>query len=110
MLSGIFLFNSCGSLPAKPKVEICAHDQVNQEAECYDNQTSEYRTLPIGETDKYIMFSADDWGLVLLYIGKLERKLRGSNNKSSSVEKIIARELKKIIETSKLLNQQDRHQ
>jgi hypothetical protein len=54
------------------------------------------------DTDKYIMFSPDDYGLILLYIKKLEKKLRGSNNKSS-MEYNISLELKKIIKTSERL-------
>lgn len=109
MLLGTFLFSSCGSLPVKPKIEICAHDQVNLEVECYDNQTQDYRTLPIETTDKYIMFSPDDWGLVLLYIEKLRGRL-GSSKSNNDIEKIISRELKKIIETSNLLASPDLHQ
>lgn len=104
LLSGIFL-SSCGSLPAKPKIEICNHDKPNLQAECYDNQTGEYRSIPIESTNKYIMFSPDDWGLVLLYVDKLERRLRGKANKSK-IDFLVANELKKILETSALLESQ----
>lgn len=106
LLLGIYLFSACGSLPPKPKVEICGHDQVNQQAECYDNQNNEYRSIHIEQTDRYIMFSPDDWGLVLMYVDKLERRLRGSKNKSR-VKYRIARELKKILNTSKLLKRRE---
>jgi len=98
LLLGIFLFSSCGTignLPKKPKIEICAHDNANQVAECFDNQNQEYRSIPIEETDRFIMFSSEDWGFVLLYIDRIERRFRG---------KKLGIELKKIIETSKLHN------
>ena len=101
LLSGIFL-SSCGSLPAKPKIEICGHDQPNSQAECYDNQTQEYRSIPIESTDRYIMFSPDDWGLILVYIDKLERMLRSKRNKSK-LDLSVADELEKILNTSALL-------
>lgn len=90
LLLMIFLC-SCGSIPKRPQLEICAHDEINKEVECYDNQTDQARTLSISETDKYIMFSPDDWGLVLFYIGQLERRIKSKNIKT---------ELKKIIKTS----------
>jgi hypothetical protein len=101
MLLGIFLFSSCGSLPRKPSIDICSHDAPSFEVECYNNQTGNFKTIPIEKTDKFIMFSPDDWGLVLLYIGKLERRLR--SNKKNGVEQLIAIELEKIKSTSDLL-------
>lgn len=87
---------SCGSMPQKPQIEICGHDQPNREAECVDNQTGQARTLGIDETDKYIMMSDDDWGLVLYYIDQLRRRIRSKN---------VRTELKKIIKTSSELNE-----
>jgi len=98
LLLGIFTFSSCGSLgnlPKKPQVEICAHDVPNAQSECYDSQTEEYRSLPINDTDRYIMYSPDDWGLILLYIEKLERVIKN---------KKVKKELRKILNTSKLHN------
>lgn len=95
LLLGICLFSSCGGLPSKPQIELCAHDEPLAEVECYDNQTGQYRTIPIGETDRYIMMSADDWSLVLLYIDRLSRRV-GSRK--------VRRELKKIIDTNAKIN------
>lgn len=81
LLSGIFLFSSCGSLPKKPLIEICAHNENVSEVECFDNQTQTNRTLRIDETDRYIMFSPDDWGLILLYLRKLEKRIRNKKVK-----------------------------
>lgn len=86
---------SCGSMPQKPQIELCAHDQPNSEVECVDNQTGQARTLRIGETDKYIMVSPDNWGLILFYIDQLKRRIRNKNVKT---------ELFKIKETSIKLN------
>jgi hypothetical protein len=104
MLLGIFLFSSCGSLPSKPKIELCGHNAPAALAECFDNQDDSFRSIPMSDTDKYIMFSPDDWGLVLRYISQLQRHLSKSGNKSNmGVESIAARELKKILKTSKKL-------
>lgn len=99
LLLTILLFSSCGSLPSNPKVEICAHDEPVAEAECFDNQNNEYRTLPMSETNRYIMFSPDDWGLILFYIDQLERRIRSKKTKI---------ELIKIIDTSKLHNEKNK--
>jgi len=110
LLLGIFLFSACSGLPIKPKVEICANDVPNKQVECYDNQTQEYRSIPIESTDRYIMYSPEDWALVLLYIERLKRKLRGSRiynksmNRRISVKTRISLELEKIIKTTRLHN------
>lgn len=96
LLSLIFLFSACGSLPEKPQVEICGHDLPNAVIECFDNQTNEFRTLEYSDTDEYILFSPDDWGLILIHIDKLSRYTRN---------KTIKEELNKIIKTSSKLNQ-----
>jgi len=62
------------------------------EVECFDNQTQEYRSIPINQTDRYIMTSPDDWGLILLYIDRLQRKIRRGN---------LKRELNKILKTDR---------
>lgn len=101
LLLGIFLFSvSCGSLPRNPKVEICAHIYPANQAECFDNQSQEYRTLELSQTDRYIMFSPDDWGLILLYVDALERRVRNKG---------VRKELRKIRETSNLLTTGVRH-
>ena len=82
LLCAIFLFSSCGSLPKKPLVEICANDVINNEVECYDNQSQSHRTLNYSETDRYIMFSSVDWGLILLYIDRLKRAIKSKRVKS----------------------------
>jgi len=92
LLLGICLFSSCGSLPKKPKIELCAHNELAMEVECFDNQTQEYRSIPINQTDRYIMTSPDDWGLILLYIDRLQRKIRRGN---------LKRELNKILKTDR---------
>lgn len=99
LLFAIFLFSACGSLPKKPKVEICAHDEPALEAECFDNQNQQYRSIPIRETNRYIMFSPDDWGLILLYIDRLERSIRSKSVKT---------ELKKIRKTSRKFNEKNK--
>ena len=96
LLLGIFLFSSCANLPKKPQIELCAHDEVLQEAECYDSQTGSYRTIQIADTDKYIMTSPEDWALILLYVDRLERKIRRKSRKASI-------ELKKILKIGKKL-------
>lgn len=95
---GTLIFNSCGTtLPKTPSVDICAHDELTQSVVCVNNQTDEDYILHINETDKYIMYSPEHWGLVLEYIKLLERRL--SSNKGK-YEKIVSRELKKVILTS----------
>ncbi len=93
VLSVIFLFSSCAGVK-KPLIEICSHDQPAYEVECFDNQNQTHRTLDIKETDKYIMFSPNDWGLILEYLGKLERKVK---------VKKVKKELKKIFKTNSVL-------
>jgi len=96
MLLGIFLFSSCGSLPKSPKIEICSHNEPSQEVDCFDTQNDEYRVLHINETDKYMMFSPDDWGLILEYVRLLEKKVKNKRVKS---------EINKVIKTTnKVIN------
>lgn len=94
LLFATLICSSCGSLPAKPKIDLCAHDQPRGQVYCVNNQTNQDTTLNIEDTDKYIMLSPEHWGLTLKYIRILEQRLRRSTQKNSSD---VADEVKKII-------------
>lgn len=96
----ILICSSCGSLPSKPSIDLCAHDQPKGLVYCVNNQTGDDSTLDINDTDKYIMLSPEDWGLTLRYIRLLEQRLRNSSQKNSAM---VANELRKIIVTGENL-------
>lgn len=96
-LFAILIFSSsCAGLPQKPSIDICAHDQPRHEALCSNNQTGKEFDIPIEQTDKFIMFNPDHWGLILLYIRQLETHVRSDKSKNQ----FIADELEKVINTS----------
>jgi hypothetical protein len=66
-------------------------------AYCVNNQTNTEYNLSIEQTDKYIMFSPDDWGLILIYIRLLEQHTRNKSNQ------IINTEINKFLDASDTL-------
>lgn len=92
---GILLLSSCGStkLPKKPSINICAHLYNEQIVTCINNRTGEGFDLELNETDSFIMFDPDDYGLLLKYIRLLELR----------TPKMIRSELKKFRRVSKKL-------
>lgn len=95
-LFGTLIFSSCGSLPKRPSIDICAHDVPERLVYCENNQGGPSKTYSTEETDRWIMFNPDHWGLVIQYIRQLEAHIR--QNKSQDQE--IADELRKVIEAS----------
>ena len=89
----ILTCSSCGSLPSKPSIDLCAHDQPSRAVYCVNNQTGNDTTLDIEDTDRYIMLSPEDWGLTLRYIRILEQRVRNKDSSST----MVADELNKII-------------
>lgn len=81
-------------MPKKPSVFICSHNAPLKIAYCLNNQTNEVKEIQIENTDKFIMHSPDDWGLVLKYIKEIERRARDKN---------IKKEINKYIKTSEKL-------
>ena len=86
--------SSCGSLPKKPSIDLCSHDEPTGMVYCVNNQTDATTDLEIGATDKYIMMSPEHWGLTVLYIRELEKKAKGK----------VKSEIRKIINASVRLN------
>lgn len=82
LLSVGFVFSSCGSLPKKPQIELCAHNQAHGSVECFDNQSGEFSSYSINETNSWVMMKPDDWGLVILYIDKLRQRTRNKKVKT----------------------------
>lgn len=96
----ILICSSCGSLPRKPSIDLCVHNEPSGDVFCVNNQTSQDTTIRIEDTDRYIMMSPEHWGLTLRYIRILEQRLRGSNSKNST---FVADEVQKIITTGESL-------
>ena len=93
-----FLLVSCGSLPQKPAIVICAHDAPKYLVYC-ENIQGGSSTLNIEDTDRYVMFSPDNWGLILGYIRALERYTRSNKSQKQN----IADELRKTIKADSRL-------
>lgn len=64
---------SCGRLPTRPNYSICTHSVELDVVLCVDDNNSSYE-LRVDQTDKYIMFSPDDWGAILIYIKLIEQR------------------------------------
>jgi hypothetical protein len=94
LLCASLIFSSCGRLPVKPSIDLCAHDAPEMKVYCVNNQTNEDYVLDISETDRYIMMSSNHWGLTLRYIRILEQRIRSSKQKNST---FVANEVRKVI-------------
>lgn len=95
-LSAVLIFSSCAGLPQKPSIDICAHDQPERLVYCENNQGGPSKTYSTEETDRWIMFKPEHWGLVIQYIRELETYIR--RNKSHNQQ--IAEELRGVIKAS----------
>ena len=80
LLLGI-LISSCGKIPPKPSIDLCIHDQPRKIVYCNNNTTGNEYDLPISQTDKYLMLSPDDYQSLLIYLQKLEDRLKRSNSR-----------------------------
>lgn len=98
-LFATLMFSSCGSLPKRPSIDICAHDEPQHLVYCENNQGGPSKTFSTEETDRWIMLNPEHWGIVLQYIRELEAYIRRNKSKDQHV----ADELNKVIKTSEKL-------
>jgi len=102
LLIGIISFSSCGKLPLKPDIDSGIIITEINEVYYVNNQTGEEKSEPIilegcilnPKLNKHQVHSNADWNEVLLYIRLLE----------DSVPKDIKHQLRKIRNSSKILN------
>lgn len=112
LLLGILCLSSCAGIPQKPNIFICANNVAAGQVPCVNNQTNEVKILDVIETDKYIMFSPDDWGKILFYIRKYTGGFKAEaaaftqKRRYRSPTTIVKRELRKVLKADDILSRQ----
>ena len=103
LIFAILCLSSCGSVPRKPVIDLCAHNEPSGKVPCVNNQTNEVEIYDINQTDKWIMLKPDDWAQILYLIRKYTRSGFNVNN-NQNAERIVKRELRKFIKANRTLN------